>query len=215
MKKLGLICLVFLVALSIMGAAYAAWTQNLNITSTVNAGSFIVTVAQNGPATAANDSGPVALSGGTATVTIGPVTGTGPNAGFSITITNGYPGLIVNVPYKIAQTGSVPAKVMAMKLGILSATPTIWDGSVKGITLNGGSYTDVKLYNTTDGNTANISNLINTVLPANTPMSSATIQNVLVIEIPDTLTGVQDAGGLNNVTPSQTFNFEIDTQQAQ
>ena len=213
MKKLGLICLVLLIALSIMGAAYAAWTQNLNITSTVNTGTYIVTVAQDPAATAANDSGPVTLSG-TATVTIGTVTGTGANAGFSITITNGYPGLIVQVPYKIAQTGSVPAKVTAMKLGILGASLTTWDGTVQPITLSGGSYTDVNLYNTTDGNITHISNLLNTLLPANTPMSSATIQNVLVIEIPDTLTGVQDAGGLNSGL-SQTFNFEIDTQQAQ
>jgi hypothetical protein len=211
MKKLGVICLVLLIALSIMGAAYAAWTRNLNITGTVNTGTFIVTVAQAPPATAANDSGPVALSG-TATVTIGPVTGTGTNAGFSVTITNGYPGLIVKVPYKIAQTGSVPAKVTTMKLGILGATPAAWDGNVQGIMLSGGTYTDVNVYNTTDGTT--ISNLLNTILPANTPMSSATIQNVLVIEIPDTLTGVQDAGGLNSGL-SQTFNFEIDTQQAQ
>jgi hypothetical protein len=213
MKKLGLVCLVFLVTLSIMGAAYAAWTQNLSISGTVSTGTYIVTVEQDPPATATYQSVQVPLNG-TATISIGPVTGTGANAGFSVTIANGYPGLIVKVPYKIAQTGSVPAKVTAMKLGILGAGTTTWDGSVQGITLNGGSYTDVKLYNTTDGNTAHISNLINTLLPANTPMSGATIQNVLVIEIPDTLTGVQDAGGLNSGL-SQTFNFEIDTQQAQ
>jgi hypothetical protein len=213
MKKLGLICLVFLVALTIMGAAYAVWTQNLSVTGTVSTGTYIVTVAQNDTATAANDSGPIGLSG-TATVTIGPVTGTGTNAGFSVTIANGYPGLIVKVPYKIAQIGSVPAKVTAMKLGILGATPITWNGAAQGITLSGGSYIDINVYNTTDGNTANIANLVNTVLPANTPMSSATIQNVLIIEIPDALTGVQDAGGLNSGL-SQTFNFEIDTQQAQ
>lgn len=215
MKKLGVICLVLLIALSIMGAAYAVWTQNLSITGTVNTGTYIVTVAQAPAATATNNSGSVLLIG-TAIVTIGPVTGTGTNAGFSVTIANGYPGLIVKVPYKIAQTGSVPAKVTAMKLGILGATPTTWNGNVQGITLSGGSYTDVNVYNTTDGNTVNISNLLNTVLPANTSMLSATIQNVIVIEIPDALTGVQDAGGLNGgATPSQTFNFEIDTQQAQ
>jgi nitrogen fixation protein FixH len=89
MKKLGLICLVFLVALTIMGAAYAVWTQNLSVTGTVSTGTYIVTVAQNDTATAANDSGPIGLSG-TATVTIGPVTGTGTNAGFSVTIANGF-----------------------------------------------------------------------------------------------------------------------------
>ena len=213
MKKLGVIYLVVLIALSIMGAAYAVWTQNLSITGTVNTGTYIVTVAQDPAATAANDNGNVALNG-TASVTIGPVTGTGNNAGFSITIANGYPGLIVKVPYKIAQTGSVPAKVSAMKLGILGAAPSTWNGAAQGITLNGGLSNDVNVYNTADGTTANISNLINTVLPANTPMSSATINNVLVIEIPDTLTGVQDAGGLNSGL-SQTFNFEIDTQQVQ
>jgi hypothetical protein len=185
----------------------------LSVTGTVSTGTYIVTVAQNDTATAANDSGPIGLSG-TATVTIGPVTGTGTNAGFSVTIANGYPGLIVKVPYKIAQIGSVPAKVTAMKLGILGATPITWNGAAQGITLSGGSYIDINVYNTTDGNTANIANLVNTVLPANTPMSSATIQNVLIIEIPDALTGVQDAGGLNSGL-SQTFNFEIDTQQAQ
>jgi len=213
MKKLGVICLVLLIALSIMGAAYAVWTQNLNITGTVNTGTYIVTVAQAPAATATNNSGSVLLIG-TAIVTIGPVTGTGTNAGFSVTIANGYPGLIVKVPYKIAQIGSVPAKVTAMKLGILGATPITWNGAAQGITLSGGSYIDINVYNTTDGNTANIANLVNTVLPANTPMSSATIQNVLIIEIPDALTGVQDAGGLNSGL-SQTFNFEIDTQQAQ
>jgi hypothetical protein len=213
MKKLGIICLAILVALSIMSAAYSAWAQNLSVTGTVSTGTYIVTVAQSPVATAANDSGSVTLSG-TANITIGTVTGTGTNAGFSVTITNGYPGLIVNVPYKIAQTGSVPAKVTAMKLGILGAGPSTWDGNVQGITLSGGSYIDVNVYNTTNGNTANISNLLNTLLPSNTLMSNATINNVLVIEISDTLTGVHDAGGLNSGL-SQTFNFEIDTQQAQ
>jgi hypothetical protein len=213
MKKLGLMCLVVVIALSCAGIAYANWSQNLTVNTSVSVGSYIVKMQQDPAATALNNGGSAPLTGGIATITIGAVTETGTNAGFSVSIANGYPGLIVKVPYKIAQTGSVPAKVTAMKIGTLGAAPSgSWNGAVQGITLSGGTYTDVKVYNTSDGNTAHISDLLNTVLPANTPLSGATINNVLVIEIPDTLTGLQDAGGLNTGL-AETFNFQIDTMQ--
>ena len=99
MKKIGLIAIIVVLCLGIIGVGYAAWNQNINITSTVSVGSYIVSIAQTPAATLSNNGGtigtftaPGAKSDGssTATATLSAVTSTGTSAGFSVTIANGY-----------------------------------------------------------------------------------------------------------------------------
>ena len=206
MKKIGLIAIVVVLALGIIGVGYAAWSQNINITSTVSVGSYVISIAQTPAATATNDVSSVGLSG-TATITIGTVTSTGTNAGFNITIANGYPGLTLKIPYTVSNTGSVPAKISAVKIGTKGGTLASWNGGVTNISY--GTATDVTVQNTTDGSTTlDLTDATHKTLAA----TSGSQSGILVITIPDALTGQTDAGGLNG-TASQTFNFEIDTVQ--
>jgi hypothetical protein len=226
MKKIGLIVILVVLVLGIIGVGYAAWSQNINVTGNVGTGSYIVKIAQPTTATAYNEGGSIPLSG-TATITVGSVTPDGPSAGFSVTIANGYPGLVVNVPYTITETGSIPANITAMTINSVT-----WTGTAKAITLNDGSYNDVNVYNLntafagtpapTSG--ADLSSILNThsynlaaiSSPALHANSGNIISGYLVIEIPDTLVNQEDAlsvGGLNSGL-SQTFNFQINTNQA-
>jgi hypothetical protein len=215
MKKIGLIALIVVLSLGIIGVGYAAWSQTFNITGTVSAGSYIISIAQTPVATLSNDGGTIGtFSAGsslhdgssTASAAISAVTSTGTSAGFSITITGGYPGLKLKVPYTITNTGSVPSLISAVKIGTLGVTPlTAWNGNLTNISY--GTTTDVTVQNTSDGSTA--LDLTNKALAP----TSGSQSGVLVVIIPDALTGQTDAGGLNNGTPTQTFNFEIDTLQ--
>lgn len=54
MKKIGLICLVMVLAMGLLGAAYATWSQTLTITEEVNTGEFCVGIRDVGT----NDGGP-------------------------------------------------------------------------------------------------------------------------------------------------------------
>jgi hypothetical protein len=82
-----------------------------------------------------------------------------------------------------------------------------WDGSLTNIVY--GTATDVTVQNTTDGSTTlDLTSIANKNLVA----TSGTRSGILVVTIPNALTGQTDAGGLN-VAASQTFNFEIDTVQ--
>ena len=232
MKKIGIIILAVLIALGAMGAGYAAWSQNFNVTTSVSTGSYIVKITQTPAATMANDSNPsfpftatgtlTTTSGTTVTVsdnstvaqaTIGPLTTNGASAGFSVTIANGYPGLILRVPYVVTSSGTVPATITGMQLGTLGGGLATWDGTSTTIQLSGGTTTDVTVKNTTNGTT-----LLNL---AGSSLGTAK-SGVLVITIPDALTGLTDAGGLNGggvtatplaVPTAQTLNFEIDTTQ--
>jgi hypothetical protein len=212
MKKLGLICLVVLIALSLMGAAYAVWTQNLNITGTVNTGTYIINITETCP----NLSSPTAYynssvySGTTATFSAGTVTTSGSGAGISgITIHNGFPGLSYEIPYTITCAGSVPAKISNVQLTVNGTTVTNpWTGALTDITLPGGSTTDVTIQNTSNGVTA--LNLLSPSVTLATSGSGQSVSGILVITIPSGLTA--DMGGLNSGL-SQTFNFEIDTVQ--
>jgi hypothetical protein len=224
MKKIGLIALIVVLSLGIIGVGYAAWNQTFNVTGTVSAGSYIVSIQQTPAATMGNDTSggltftasgtllttsatTVNVSDSTSTVlvTIGPLTTTGTSAGFSITIAKGYPGLILDVPYKITNTGSVPSLISAVKIGIKGQSMNTWLGGLTNISY--GTATDVTVQNTSDGSTT--LDLTNKALA----VTSGSQSGILVVTIPDALTGQTDAGGLNNVTPAQTFNFEIDTVQ--
>jgi hypothetical protein len=216
MKKIGLIAIIIVLSLGIIGVGYAAWSQNINITSTVSVGSYIINIAQSPAATLSNTNGfsgtfsaPGSLSDSstTATATLSAVTTTGASAGFSITITKGYPGLTLKIPYIITNTGSVPSLISAVKLSTKGGTMAAWDGSLTNIVY--GTATDVTVQNTTDGSTTlDLTSIANKNLVA----TSGTRSGILVVTIPNALTGQTDAGGLN-VAASQTFNFEIDTVQ--
>jgi len=212
MKKIGFIIIAVVLALGLLGAAFAYWSQDFNVTGKVSIGSYVVSIAQTPGATMYNDSHTVVpftavdgvvkdgnLAG--ATATIGTVTPSGTSAGFSVTIANGYPGLILDIPYTITSTGTVPAKISDIKIttgGIGGASSDEWNGVAANIQY--GTATDV----TVENSGIKIGDSL-----------SVPGSGTLVVTIPDALTGLTDAGGLNTPASSTpTFNFEIDTVQA-
>ncbi len=129
-KKVGLIVLVVVLALGALGVGYAAWSQSLNVTANVNTGTFgakFASAVSNDdgtpgnildPSSAGSWSGGVWDSGtrastnvGNTTVAITTTTVTGDT--LTVTINNAYPGYFGSVAVQVANTGSVPIKVVA------------------------------------------------------------------------------------------------------
>ena len=100
MKKIGFIVLAVVLALGAMGAAYAAWGQNLVFSGTVASGTYVVNLTD---ITAVQDTHGVATLSATA----------GPAVASTVVAANLYPGATEKVTFKIANTGSIPAKVNA------------------------------------------------------------------------------------------------------
>ena len=103
MKKIGIIILVAVLTLGVLGAAYAAWGQDLFINGTVSTGHYAVSFRSVTPPTTSNDT-LAGLTAVKATTTVADDTVT-------ITITNAFPNYSVTIPYVIQNTGTVPLGV--------------------------------------------------------------------------------------------------------
>jgi hypothetical protein len=102
MKKLGLIILVAVMALGALGAAYAAWSQNLNVAAAVNTGN-LAAVYGGSNVTGVSTDGYSSYS----------TTGTGTDT-LTITITNAYPGATYTIPFAVNNMGSIPIGSVAV-----------------------------------------------------------------------------------------------------
>ena len=129
MKKIGLIILIAIVALGAMGAGYAAWTQSLNITGTVNTARFDVSMtwSDNGtpgslynadPLVTYNTTGlaqPTDSDNTTFTVTTNitdrATYNTSGNAGLDVIITNAVPGTYVIPGVTVHNDSTIPLKI--------------------------------------------------------------------------------------------------------
>jgi hypothetical protein len=115
MKKIGFIVLAVVLALGAMGAAYAAWGQNLVFSGSVATGTYVVNLTN---VTALSDANHVA------TLT---ATGPGPEVASTVVAANLYPGATETVTFKIANTGSIPAKINAVQYTGVPSWVTISD----------------------------------------------------------------------------------------
>ena len=99
MKKIGLIILVLVVALGAMGAAYAAWSQTLNITTAVSVANFEVKFD--------NVTAPPALTTGSKGLSI--VSSTADT--ITLNFSNVKPGDGDTVTYHVLNNSSIPVTV--------------------------------------------------------------------------------------------------------
>jgi predicted ribosomally synthesized peptide with SipW-like signal peptide len=132
MKKIGLIALIVVLSLGIIGVGYAAWSQTLTLTGTVNAGKFDVQFAN---AVSNDETGildPLAL--GTWTFGTPPYTWAGTqgaadvastlktnatyittvgstNNTLQFTVTNAYPGYMAEVAFAVVNSSTVPVSI--------------------------------------------------------------------------------------------------------
>jgi hypothetical protein len=199
MKKLGLIAIIAVIALGAVGVGYAAWSQNFSITGNVATGKYDV-VLTTGTATIINNDNAVA------TVSVGTTTSTGGSAGFSVTMTNAYPGLEIDVPVTVTNNSTIPVKVTGLTLTPPTGSPvTSWDGADTAFKLKALSdVNDVTVNLTFSPAVANGDVLTSTTAGGTNGVYSGTLK----IKVND-LTGIQDAGGMT----SSTFTIAINTSQ--
>jgi hypothetical protein len=111
MKKLGLICLVILIAIGSVGIVYAKWSQNLALNGTVATGTFDVIFNSFAAPSGQNGSTFSATSVDSHTYTLG--------------CTNLYPGLDGTFIFVLKANGTVPAKITHIYIkqgGVTEAT---------------------------------------------------------------------------------------------
>jgi hypothetical protein len=110
MKKLGLICLVIVIALGSLGVGYAAWSQNLRVNGSVATGTFDVVFN--------SFTAPGSSNGATFSATQ-----TNSHT-YTIICNNLYPGLNGVFNFVLKATGTLPAKITAIKVnGINYSSP--------------------------------------------------------------------------------------------
>jgi len=128
MKKMAIIILVAVMTLGLLGTAYAIWGQNLVFNGSVASGTYIVNLTS---VTA------VADAHGVATLT---ASGPGPEISSTVVAGNLYPGATETVTFKIANTGTVPAKVNAVQYAGVPSWASVTDdvGTVTGGTIAAG-----------------------------------------------------------------------------
>ncbi len=122
MKKLGLIILSLVMAISVIGVGYAAWTDQLFIDGTVTTGNFGVIFSASSPET---DTDPYAQ-------TTCVISDDGKTATFKVT--GAYPGYTGTASLTIENTGTVPATLAATDGLIFTATDN--NGIANNITLD-------------------------------------------------------------------------------
>ena len=117
MKKIGLIVLALVVALGALGAGYAAWTDALTITGTVNTGYVEIGIREMG-----NDMG---TGNGVAAIVyenvgaeIKDLNQTGENTGYykgiSYTVNNAYPDFADEFSFDVKNIGTIPVKISSI-----------------------------------------------------------------------------------------------------
>ena len=119
MKKIAIIILVAVLALGVLGTAYAVWGQTLNITGTVDTGKFAVAFDE---ATKA----PSVFSG-SSNLTVD--NASAPYA-FAVNLTNALPGDGGVVNYQIDNTGSTPVNAQ-LQYSTDNTTWNNWDGTTE------------------------------------------------------------------------------------
>ncbi|WP_286724922.1 hypothetical protein [Pelotomaculum sp. PtaB.Bin117] len=110
MKNVKLLSLVMVVALVLMGAAYAAWSEDITINGNVQTG-YLDTVFT---AAASNDTGTTVDPGKTidaGRTEVPTVIGADGVKDFEVAVTNGYPGYNATVDYTIKNNGTIPVRV--------------------------------------------------------------------------------------------------------
>jgi predicted ribosomally synthesized peptide with SipW-like signal peptide len=128
MKKRGLLFLVWLIALSVMGAAYALWSQSLTANNTVATGTYDVTFS--------SFTAPAPTLGATFSVY------QQDSHTCNISLNNLYPTCISTFNFILKDTGTIPAKIIDIKI---DGTSIISSGLTRNKDLDGDGKTDITI----------------------------------------------------------------------
>lgn len=147
MKKVKFIALLLVLSLAVVGAGYAAWTDQTTINGTVETG-YLDTVFTSA---VSNDAGTAADPG--QTVNVGKTEATYSDKEVVVAITNAYPGYNSKVDFTIKNQGTMPIKVTG--IAVVNANGDKVDVTVSGISvgdqINPGATVSGKLTNVVTG----------------------------------------------------------------
>lgn len=137
MKKVGFIVLAVILALGLVGAAYAAFSQNLFAQANVQTGN--VSVEWSGTYTTTSTGNNVGITADELGASIAYSQTSAPDDTATITVSNAYPGAWVEVTPVLYNSGNIPATVSISTVDSYALATT--DLLASGADLNAGSIT--------------------------------------------------------------------------
>lgn len=135
MKKFGVLFVAMLVALGLVGATYAYWSDSLSISGSVSTGNLDVKLNSTTQSSDSDDT--MQYNVGSVTCSVDP----NDDDRATVTITDAYPDYQATCTFTIENTGTIPAKIMDISVTDNSGNPL--DTSVLDVTVNGLSEGDV------------------------------------------------------------------------
>ena len=152
MRKSRFLVLALVVAVMMMGAGYAAWTETVTINNNVCTGELDVDLAAGTVAVFSDTAGAVEPAGITRTAEAVLDAGDTENNTATVTVDNLYPGAFVTISVPISNVGTIPAKLDAITNTFASTWATLSAPTAPADIAVGGSGSIV--YELTVGDTA-------------------------------------------------------------
>ncbi|MTV50000.1 hypothetical protein GJ688_13550 [Heliobacillus mobilis] len=120
MKKIKFVGMTLALAFGVMGAGFAAWTEDIKVNAQVTTGTYDVLFSS----ITSDDDGTKTDPGMDKNVAKTEVTPASDNKSFGVTIDNAYPGYNSKVSYTVKNNGSIPIKITGSVLKNLDAAET-------------------------------------------------------------------------------------------
>ena len=123
MKKVKYIALILVLALGLIGGAYAAWTDVLNVAGTVATGDIDVVFTSAESNDAGDTDDPASPADDPKDVGSTEVSLSEDGKTMTVTIENAYPGYVSQIEYEVTNNGSVPVKLQNKTIDVTSGDP--------------------------------------------------------------------------------------------
>lgn len=174
--------MMLVVALGSLGVGYANWSQTLTVNNNVSTGIYDVIFNGFTPPGSSNNATFSATQDGTHK--------------YDISLSNLYPGLDADFTFVLKNTGSIPAKISAIKIDSTNYTAPV----------------SKNLTSSPPDATNDITITVSSISTSTTIAASANITGHLVVHT----WKIGSNGNTNDATPSASgnFTFEIDTAQS-
>jgi len=172
MKKIGFIILAIVLALGLIGAAYALWSQSLSVISKVSTGNLAATIDAQGTINQTGADSDLTSSQTYATI-VKDLTHSTPTS-LAVTISNAAPGCVFTIPYVVTNTGTVPIDVSLDASGATITNISGTGATIADLTVNPGANPGV--ISATDGTaTGTITITVNDSAPNNVHGNTYTV----------------------------------------
>jgi predicted ribosomally synthesized peptide with SipW-like signal peptide len=122
-KKVKYIALILVLALGLIGGAYAAWTDQLQVNGTVATGDIDVVFTSAVSNDPAGTDDPASPEDDPKDVGVTEVSLSEDGKTMTVTIDNAYPGYVSEIDYAVTNNGSVPVRLQNKTIDVTSGDP--------------------------------------------------------------------------------------------